>query len=53
LRSQCLDRRIDSHERLVSEIAAWERHLGQRNSLAHFARRARSFISQAAESVEL
>ena len=29
LRSQCLDRRIDSHERLVSEIAAWER---QRNS---------------------
>src|SRR5277367_2058684 len=29
LRSQCLDRRIDSHQRLVSEIAAWER---QRNS---------------------
>src|SRR5580700_3441143 len=29
LRSQCLDRRIDSHERLVSEIAAWER---QRNA---------------------
>ena len=29
LRGQCLDRRIDSHERLVSEIAAWER---QRNS---------------------
>jgi transposase len=29
LRSQCLDRRIDSRERLVSEIAAWER---QRNS---------------------
>ena len=29
LRSQCLDRRIDSHERLVSEIAAWEL---QRNS---------------------
>src|ERR1700722_17997002 len=28
LRSQCLDRRIDSHRRLVSEIAAWER---QRN----------------------
>jgi transposase len=28
LRSQCLDRRIDSCERLVSEIAAWER---QRN----------------------
>ena len=26
---QCLDRRIESHERLVSEIAAWER---QRNS---------------------
>jgi hypothetical protein len=25
LRSQCLDRRIDSKERLVSEIAAWER----------------------------
>jgi hypothetical protein len=24
LRSQCLDRRIDSRERLVSEIAAWE-----------------------------
>ncbi len=24
LRSQCLDRRIDSHRRLVSEIAAWE-----------------------------
>src|SRR5215475_3899467 len=29
LRSQCLDRRIDSKERLVSEIAAWER---QRNT---------------------
>jgi transposase len=29
LRSQCLDRRIDSRDRLVSEIAAWER---QRNS---------------------
>jgi hypothetical protein len=29
LRSQCLDRRIDSYKRLVSEIAAWER---QRNS---------------------
>ena len=29
LRSQCLDRRIDSHQRLVSEIAAWER---QRNT---------------------
>jgi transposase len=29
LRSQCLDRRIDSRKRLVSEIAAWER---QRNS---------------------
>jgi DDE superfamily endonuclease len=29
LRSQCLDRRIDSKERLVSEIAAWER---QRNA---------------------
>jgi hypothetical protein len=29
LRSQCLDRRIDSQERLVSEIAAWEL---QRNS---------------------
>ena len=29
LRSQCLDRRIDSRERLVSEIAAWER---QRNN---------------------
>ena len=28
LRGQCLDRRIDSKERLVSEIAAWER---QRN----------------------
>jgi transposase len=28
LRGQCLDRRIDSRERLVSEIAAWER---QRN----------------------
>jgi hypothetical protein len=25
LRSQCLDRRIDSKKRLVSEIAAWER----------------------------
>jgi hypothetical protein len=24
LRSQCLDRRIDSRECLVSEIAAWE-----------------------------
>ena len=31
LRSQCLDRRIDSHERLVAEIAAWER---QRNAQA-------------------
>jgi transposase len=29
LRSQCLDRRIATHERLVSEIAAWER---QRNA---------------------
>jgi hypothetical protein len=29
LRSQCLDRRIDSKEQLISEIAAWER---QRNS---------------------
>jgi DDE superfamily endonuclease len=29
LRSQCLDRRIDSKERLVSEIAVWER---QRNA---------------------
>jgi len=29
LSSQCLDRRIDSKERLVSEIAAWER---QRNA---------------------
>jgi transposase len=29
LRSQCLDRRIDSRKRLVSEIAAWER---QRNN---------------------
>jgi hypothetical protein len=28
LRGQCLDRRIDERERLVSEIAAWER---QRN----------------------
>src|SRR5260370_27597725 len=27
LRSQCLDRRIDSRQRLVSEIAAWERQL--------------------------
>jgi hypothetical protein len=31
LRSQCLDRRIDSKERLVSEIDAWER---QRNTRA-------------------
>jgi DDE superfamily endonuclease/Homeodomain-like domain len=29
LRGQCLDRRIDNRERLVSEIAAWER---QRNA---------------------
>jgi hypothetical protein len=29
LRTQCLDRRIDSKERLVSEIAAWEQ---QRNA---------------------
>ena len=29
LRSQCLDRRIATQERLVSEIAAWER---QRNA---------------------
>jgi hypothetical protein len=29
LRSQCLDQRIDSKERLVSEIAAWQR---QRNT---------------------
>jgi hypothetical protein len=25
LRGQCLDRRIDDKQRLVSEIAAWER----------------------------
>jgi hypothetical protein len=25
LRGQCLDRRIDSKERLVSEVAAWKR----------------------------
>ena len=29
LRSQCLDRRIDSKEHLVSEITAWEQ---QRNT---------------------
>jgi hypothetical protein len=29
LRRQCLDRRIDSKQRLVSEVAAWER---QRNA---------------------
>src|SRR5262249_25793304 len=29
LRSQCLDRRIDSQKQLISEIAAWER---QRNT---------------------
>ena len=29
LRSQCLDRRIASHEYLISEIVAWER---QRNA---------------------
>jgi len=29
LRGQCLDQRIDNRERLVSEIAAWER---QRNA---------------------
>jgi hypothetical protein len=29
LRGQCLDRRLDSKERLVSEVAAWER---QRNT---------------------
>jgi transposase len=29
LRSQCLDRRIDCRERLVSEIAAWERQRNQ------------------------
>ena len=29
LRSQCLDRRIDNRQQLVSEIAAWER---QRNA---------------------
>jgi hypothetical protein len=29
LRSQCLDRRIASHEHLISEIGAWER---QRNA---------------------
>jgi hypothetical protein len=29
LRSQCLDRRIATQERLISEIAAWER---QRNA---------------------
>jgi len=28
LRSQCLDRRIDDKDKLISEIAAWER---QRN----------------------
>src|SRR5437762_1779087 len=26
LRGQCLDRRIESQQRLVSEIAAWEHH---------------------------
>ena len=31
LRSQCLDRRIGERERLVSEIAAWEK---QRNTAA-------------------
>jgi hypothetical protein len=31
LRSQCLDRRIGERERLVSEIAVWER---QRNAAA-------------------
>jgi hypothetical protein len=31
LRSQCLDRRIGERDRLVSEIAAWER---QRNAAA-------------------
>ena len=31
LRCQCLDRRIGEHDRLVSEIAAWER---QRNAAA-------------------
>jgi hypothetical protein len=30
LRSQCLDRRVDTKEQLESEIAAWER---QRNAL--------------------
>jgi hypothetical protein len=29
LRGQCLDRRIDDRERMVTEIAAWER---QRNA---------------------
>ena len=29
LRGQCLDRRIETHQQLVSEIAAWER---QRNA---------------------
>jgi len=29
LRGQCLDRRIDSQQQLISEIAAWER---QRNT---------------------
>jgi hypothetical protein len=26
LRCQCLDRRLDDPKRLISEIAAWERH---------------------------
>ncbi|MDX8529281.1 transposase, partial [Mesorhizobium sp. MSK_1335] len=29
LRSQCLDRRIESHQRLIVEVAAWEH---QRNA---------------------
>lgn len=29
LRTQCLDRRIDNHDLLVSEIAAWERRRNQ------------------------
>ncbi|HEY8803225.1 MAG TPA: IS630 family transposase [Candidatus Dormibacteraeota bacterium] len=32
LRGQCLDRRIDNRERLIAEIAAWERQRNQRGA---------------------
>jgi transposase len=50
LRGQCLDRRIDERERLVSEIAAWERQrnaAGARIKWMFTTERARSKLARA------